>query len=159
MKIHHFDGIYQERWGFSWAMLVYQRVMFFTLNDNSMFFLVNLSWFEHDSFKVGLSFPHSQVWLILMLFDNLYWHPKIHSPRIYVGHFYHTKYKVNSLPFLSSCSTLPLILTPLGPMAMLSPKSNGPPQRGSKKNGGVVKQRAGNQRAKNAAFRRLGDLR
>ena len=25
-KIHHFDGIYQERWGFSWAMLVYQRV-------------------------------------------------------------------------------------------------------------------------------------
>ena len=26
MKIHHFDGIYQERWGFSWAMLVYQRV-------------------------------------------------------------------------------------------------------------------------------------
>ena len=27
MKIHHFDGIYQERWGFSWAMLVYQRVV------------------------------------------------------------------------------------------------------------------------------------
>ena len=26
MEIHHFDGIYQERWGFSWAMLVYQRV-------------------------------------------------------------------------------------------------------------------------------------
>ncbi len=26
MKIHHFNGIYQERWGFSWAMLVYQRV-------------------------------------------------------------------------------------------------------------------------------------
>ncbi len=27
MKIHNFDGIYQERWGFSWAMLVYQRVL------------------------------------------------------------------------------------------------------------------------------------
>ena len=26
MKIHHFDGIYQERWGFSWAMLVSGRV-------------------------------------------------------------------------------------------------------------------------------------
>ncbi len=26
MKIHHFDGIYQERCGFSWAMLVYRRV-------------------------------------------------------------------------------------------------------------------------------------
>ncbi len=26
MKIHHFNGIYQEGWGFSWAMLVYQRV-------------------------------------------------------------------------------------------------------------------------------------
>ena len=25
-KIHHFDGIYQERWGFSWAMLVSGRV-------------------------------------------------------------------------------------------------------------------------------------
>ena len=25
-KIHHFHGIYQERWGFSWAMLVYRRV-------------------------------------------------------------------------------------------------------------------------------------
>ena len=27
MKIPHFDGIYQERWGFSWAMLVYRRVI------------------------------------------------------------------------------------------------------------------------------------
>ncbi len=26
MKIHHFNGIYQERWGFSWAMLVSGRV-------------------------------------------------------------------------------------------------------------------------------------
>ena len=26
MKIHHFDGIYQERWGLSWAMLVSGRV-------------------------------------------------------------------------------------------------------------------------------------
>ena len=25
-KIHHFNGIYQERWGFSWAMLVSGRV-------------------------------------------------------------------------------------------------------------------------------------
>ena len=28
MKIHHFNDIYQETWGFSWAMLVYQRVLF-----------------------------------------------------------------------------------------------------------------------------------
>jgi len=28
MKIHHFDGIYQERWGFSLAMLVSGRVFF-----------------------------------------------------------------------------------------------------------------------------------
>ena len=27
MKIHHFNGIYQERWGFSWAMLVSGRVI------------------------------------------------------------------------------------------------------------------------------------
>ena len=27
MKIHHFNGIYQESWGFSWAMLVSGRVM------------------------------------------------------------------------------------------------------------------------------------
>ena len=27
IKIHHFDGIYQERWGFSWAMLVSGRVL------------------------------------------------------------------------------------------------------------------------------------
>ena len=27
MKIHHFNDIYQETWGFSWAMLVYQRVI------------------------------------------------------------------------------------------------------------------------------------
>ena len=26
MKIHHFDGIYEERWGLSWAMLVSGRV-------------------------------------------------------------------------------------------------------------------------------------
>ena len=26
MKFHQFDGIYQERWGFSWAMLVSGRV-------------------------------------------------------------------------------------------------------------------------------------
>ena len=26
MKIHHFDGIYQEKWGFSWATLVSGRV-------------------------------------------------------------------------------------------------------------------------------------
>ena len=25
-KIHHFDGIYKETWGFSWAMLVSGRV-------------------------------------------------------------------------------------------------------------------------------------
>ena len=25
-KIHHFDDIYQERWGFSWAMLVSGKV-------------------------------------------------------------------------------------------------------------------------------------
>ena len=25
MENHHFDGIYQERWGFSWAMLVSRR--------------------------------------------------------------------------------------------------------------------------------------
>ena len=27
MEIHHFDGIYQERWGFLWAMLVSGRVL------------------------------------------------------------------------------------------------------------------------------------
>ena len=26
-KIHHFDGIYKETWGFSWAMLVSGRVL------------------------------------------------------------------------------------------------------------------------------------
>ena len=26
-KIHHFDGIYKETWGFPWAMLVYRRVV------------------------------------------------------------------------------------------------------------------------------------
>ena len=29
MKIHHFNDIYQERWGFSWAMLVSGRVIVF----------------------------------------------------------------------------------------------------------------------------------
>ena len=34
-KIHHFDGIYQEKWGFSWAMLVYQRVPFLIMEVNN----------------------------------------------------------------------------------------------------------------------------
>ncbi len=34
MKIHHFDGIYQERWGFSWAMLVSGRVIFRKLSSH-----------------------------------------------------------------------------------------------------------------------------
>ena len=43
-KIHHFDGIYQERWGFSWAMLVYQRVLviFFILLVSYSKFLESL---------------------------------------------------------------------------------------------------------------------
>ncbi len=37
MKIHNFDGIYQERWGFSWAMLVYQRVFCIFLKFSTRF--------------------------------------------------------------------------------------------------------------------------
>ena len=44
MKIPIFYGIYQERWGFSWAMLVYQRVynIFCTLYEIYGFFFLSL---------------------------------------------------------------------------------------------------------------------
>ena len=37
MKIHHFNGIYQERWGFSWAMLVSGRVFHIWSPGSSLF--------------------------------------------------------------------------------------------------------------------------
>ena len=35
-KIDHFDGIYQERWGFSWVMLVSGRVTPINIGDLKM---------------------------------------------------------------------------------------------------------------------------
>ena len=49
-KIHHFDGIYQERWGFSWAMLVYQRVPGEMIQSDEHIF--QMGWFNHQLDKL-----------------------------------------------------------------------------------------------------------
>ena len=53
MKIHNFNGIYQERWGFSWAMLVSGRVYLGGGWHDPWHLLV-------PGFPEGMDLPHPQ---------------------------------------------------------------------------------------------------
>ena len=48
-KIHHFDGVYKETWGFSWAMLVSGRVHFLKLTAKAP----EHGWLGDDPFILG----------------------------------------------------------------------------------------------------------
>ncbi len=56
MKIHHFNGIYQERWGFSWAMLVSGRVS-----------LPNIRSFSVPSWHFHLGLKNIDLWWKMIL--------------------------------------------------------------------------------------------
>ena len=51
-KIHRFDGIYQERWGCSWAMLVSGRVVFFFKGFRFFFLFISTYFLENSYFEL-----------------------------------------------------------------------------------------------------------
>ena len=67
MKIHDFDGIYQERWGCSWAMLVSGRVTI-SVFDLTHEMAVNQN-MEIVDFSSDLSVQNVVTWICLLFRD------------------------------------------------------------------------------------------
>ncbi len=74
-KIHHFDGIYKETWGFSWAMLVSGRVKVFLLGG-CLFFNAFFVW-KLSKNKEQVAKKQAQI-LLLNIIDSI---RKIMSPK------------------------------------------------------------------------------
>ena len=98
MKHPHVDGIYEERWGFSMAMLVYQRVI--AAFTKAFYVLLIFFWGGDSSGKV-VRIPMMCGLLIAICGLS---GPSNHQPNpIQLGQLFHLKGWVNPL-----CRTSPL---------------------------------------------------